>query len=365
MQLPQTKPAPAAPTKAQQLQQAEQAAQQQSAAIGPTDSIVPCPQQAANSTEPAQQKQRIEVHVLGPQHNPLNAIAVVLSKPSGEQLKSITAVNGQCAFEGLEPGAYEVCLSELDQDCWQLLKQTSLGERAISEGSASWQPAAAPKESQGVPHEVKQGECIAKLAFNFGLAPDTIWSHPKNAKLKADRKELHILNPKDVVFIPPKTLKKLPVHSGERIELQQQSALEKLRIRFLHYDDTPRTNLPFLVSIKTSKNDVWPDAQGKTDGAGFVIVDVPPNATFAEIILGEGEGQEIHEFNLGFVDSIDTASGVKARLNNLGFECGEETEEMNELTIAAIKAFQRRYKVNVTGERDDNTLALIVEKFGS
>lgn len=362
MQLPQTKPAS---SKAQQLQQAEQAALQQSAAIGPTDSIVPCPHQAANPTEPAQQKQRIEVMVLGPQHNPLNAIAVVLSKPSGEQLKSITAVNGKCAFEGLEPGAYEVCLSELDQDCWQLLKQTSLGEKAISEGSASWQPAAAPQESQGVPHEVKQGECIAKLAFNFGLAPDTIWNHPKNAKLKAARKELHILNPKDVVFIPPKTLKKLSVNSGERIELQQQNALEKLRIRFLHYDDTPRTGLPFLVSIKTSKNDIWPDAQGKTDGAGFVIVDVPPNATFAEIILGEGGRQEIHEFDLGFVNPIDTVSGVKARLNNLGFECGEETEEMNELTISAIKAFQRRYGLEVSGGRDDKILALLEEQFGS
>lgn len=362
MQLPQTKPAS---SKAQQLQQAEQAAQQQSAAIGPTDSIVPCPQQAANTAEPAQQKQRIEVQVLGPQHNPLNAIAVVLSKPTGEQLKSITAVNGQCAFEGLEPGAYEVCLSELDQDCWQLLKQTSLGEQAISQGSASWQPAETPKESALPPHEVKQGECIAKLAFNYGLAPDTIWNHPENAKLKAARKELHILNPKDVVFIPPKTLKKLPVHSGERIELQQQSALEKLRIRFLHYDDTPRTDLPFLVSIKTSKNDVWPDAQGKTDAAGFVIVDVPPNATFAEVIFNEEDEQEIHGFNLGFVDAIDTIAGFKARLNNLGYACGKETNSIDGKITAAIKSFQSKYKLQVTGALDARTIDMLKEKFGS
>lgn len=346
--------------KAAQLQQAERAAQKQSADIGPNDTAVPCPQQAAN-----EQKQRIEVIVLGPKQNPLNAIAVALSKTSGEQLKSITDVNGQCAFEGLEPGAYEVCLTELDQDCWQLLKQTGLGGKALGQGSANWQPADTPKNSALPPHEVKQGECIAKLAFNNGLAPDTIWNHPENAKLKADRKELYILSPKDMVFIPPKTLKKLPVNSGELIELQQQSAMEKLRIRFLHYDDTPRTDLPYLVSIKTSKNDIWPDAQGKTDAAGFVIVDVPPNATFAEILLGEGEDQEIHDFDLGFVNPIDTVSGVKARLNNLGFECGEETEEMNELTIGAIKVFQRRYGLEVNGERDDKTLALLEEKFGS
>lgn len=352
--------------KAAQLQQAEHAAQKQSADIGPTDTAVPCPQLAANPDAPAnEQKQRIEVSVLGPQHNPLNAIAVAISKTSGEQLKSITDVNGQCAFEGLEPGAYEVCLTELDQDCWQLLKQTGLGEKAISQGSASWQPAEAPKDSALPPHEVKQGECIAKLAFNYGLAPDTIWNHPKNAELKADRKELHILNPKDMVFIPPKTLKKLPVNSGEQIELQQQSALEKLRIRFLHYDDTPRTDLPFLVSIKTSKNDTWPDTLGKTDGAGFVIVDVPPNSTFAEIVLGEGEEQEMHEFNLGFVDSIDTVSGVKARLNNLGFECGEETDEMNELTVGAIKAFQKKNSLYPNGKLEAETIEAILERFGS
>lgn len=346
--------------KAAQLQQAERAAQKLSADMGPTDTAVPCPQQAAN-----EQKQRIEVIVLGPQQNPLNAIAVALSKTSGEQLKSITDVNGQCAFEGLEPGAYEVCLTELDQDCWQRLKQAGLGEKAISQGSASWQPPEVAKDSAPPPHEVKQGECIAKLAFNYGLAPDTIWNHPENAKLKADRKELHILNPKDVVFIPPKTLKKISVNAGEQIELQQQSALEKLRIRFLHYDDTPRTGLPFLVSIKTGKNDVWPNAQGKTDAAGFVIVDVPPNSTFAEIILGEGEDQEIHEFDLGYVNPIDTVSGLKARLNNLRFDCGAETDELNNQTVMAIKMFQRRYKLESTGEPDAATLALLGEKFGS
>ena len=148
--------------KAAQLRQAERAAQQQSADISPTDTAVLCPQQAAN-----EQKQRIEVMVLGPKQNPLNAIAVAISKTSGEQLKSITDVKGQCAFEGLEPGAYEVCLTELDQDCWQLLQQTGLGEKAISQGSASWQPADTPKDSILPPHEVQYLWRIKALLFHF------------------------------------------------------------------------------------------------------------------------------------------------------------------------------------------------------
>jgi hypothetical protein len=34
-------------------------------------------------------------------------------------------------------------------------------------------------------HVVRQGEYLRKLAYRFGVAPEELWDHPKNADLKA------------------------------------------------------------------------------------------------------------------------------------------------------------------------------------
>ena len=34
-------------------------------------------------------------------------------------------------------------------------------------------------------HVVRQGEYLRKLAHRFGVDPDELWNHPKNAELKA------------------------------------------------------------------------------------------------------------------------------------------------------------------------------------
>lgn len=130
---------------------------------------------------------------------------------------------------------------------------------------------------------------------------------------------------------------------------------ERLRIRFLHYDETPRKGVPYLLSVKTAEGVLVADISSETDGGGFVDQPIPPSAKFATITLNPGPWPEIHELNIGYANPIDTVSGWQARLNNLGYECGKEDDQLGPKTQAAIRAFQRTKNLRETGERDDDT----------
>ncbi len=349
---------------AQRLAKAEIAASKQSANESMDDAMVACPLKASTQNKD-EKKERIEICVLGDADEGLAEIAVVLRKASGEQLNTITDDAGLCNFEGLDKGEYELCLPELDEASWELLKQISLGEKSISEATAIWKPENPIKQDEGFMHSIVQGECVAKLAARYGFFPENVWQRDENKALREQRVEMYILAPGDQLFIPPNTVKLAKINSSERIDLRRKGATEMLNIRFLDYDDTPRVNIPYLISVKADKNEALQDVQNQTDAGGCVRVAIPPNAVFVTIYLDKGPYQEVHEFNLGHVNPIDTLSGVKARLNNLGYSCGTEDQNLNDKTVSAIKAFQTRYELAVTGERDSETLKVLKEKFGS
>ena len=66
---------------------------------------------------------------------------------------------------------------------------------------------------------------------------------------------------------------------------------------------------------------VWPkDSKGKTD---CLILDL----------------------GMGHLDPIEDLSGVQARLENLGFHCGDEEGELGPRTQAALKRFRAQHKI--------------------
>jgi hypothetical protein len=307
-----------------------------------------------------EKKYRIEVLVVGDDDKPLGDIAVVLRRASGEELKKVTDDAGHCAFEGLDQAQYEVSLVELDADCWQLLDQTSLGSNEMSQGRASWQSSKEHIKPIQQFHEVKQGECVAKLADHYGLLPATIWDHPENAKIKAERVDMHILNPGDCLYIPAKKIKTLPIESGERMKLKKLNALERLRVRFLHHDESPKAAVPYLLSLSTHEDIPVPDITSQTDDKGFVDQPIPPSTVRAIITLYPGPDSEIYEFNMAYRNPIDTVSGWQSRLNNLGYHCGAEDNELGPRTQAAICNFQRAKGLEETGDRNDETRATLL-----
>lgn len=310
-----------------------------------------------------EEKYRIEVLVVGEDDEPLGDIAVVLRRASGEELKKVTDDAGHCAFEGLDQAQYELSLVELDADCWtEIKREVLLGDAGKSLEAASWPLPVVIEESKEIVHIIKQGECVSKLAEHYGFIPNTIWHYPKNAELRKKRHDdLYILNPEDEVVIPAKRIKNISITENCKTTLRRIGVPERLRIRFLRYDESPRAGTQYLLSVKSRNGAMIPTINGKTDQGGFVDQCLPPSASHVQIILQQEQHLECCEFNIGYVDPIDTFSGIHSRLNNLGFNYDEDCDESN----AIIKSFQASNGLTPTGTPDSSLLLILQKKFGS
>ncbi|NRR30245.1 peptidoglycan-binding protein [Oxalobacteraceae bacterium] len=332
------------------LARAEHAALAQSDSQAVDSAVVACPY------SPQALYKVIEIRVIGEDDSGLDGIAMVLVRGDGRLLRGKTGPAGSYRFTGIGPGGYQLMFPELDEDAWMIESTTALAESEASCTSmANWQTPVAPAVAHEVVHIVKQGECVGKIAEMYGFFPATIWDHPANASLKALRHaNMYVLSSNDRLVIPPKRQKPATGTGGDRFTVRRKGVPERLRIRFLRYDATPRSNVPFLLSLVTQSGDPVADIAGNTDDAGFVDQPIPPSAIRATVTLVLDEA-EVHQFKLGYTNPVDQVSGWQARLNMLGYDCGPEDDNLGPRTEAAIRAFQRGQKLPETGKQDEPT----------
>jgi hypothetical protein len=198
-------------------------------------------------------------------------------------------------------------------------------------------------------YTVKEGDGISSIAFQFGLPPDSVWNDPKNRDLKERRKDPNVLSPGDVVYVRDKELKEVEGATEQRHRFRRKGIPEVLRLRFVDEDGEPRAHVPFVLEIDGTLLD------GKTDADGVLVHQVPPNAKHGSLTLGSGAEQEVLELRLGHLDPVTEISGVQGRLNNLGYDCGDELGKPGEETRRAVCRFQADHGLPVTGEADDAT----------
>jgi len=199
-------------------------------------------------------------------------------------------------------------------------------------------------------HKVKQGECISSIADKYGFFPDTLWNHAENAGLKQQRKDPNVLFPDDEVFIPEKEEKTESCATEQKHRFRKKGVPAKIKVRLL-INDEPQANEPYKLLIDGE----W--KEGTTDSKGFLEESIPPGAQKGKLFVGKGDRQEIYEFNLGTIDPMETEEGIRCRLLDLGYSVGEDLE-------AAIRAFQEKEGIKVTGIVDDATRSKLKEKFG-
>jgi N-acetylmuramoyl-L-alanine amidase len=199
-------------------------------------------------------------------------------------------------------------------------------------------------------HTVKQGECISSIAEENGFFWETIWNHPDNKQLHDLRQDPNILYPGDVVLIPDKRLKELSEPTNQVYKYRLKNTPAKLKVRILR-DAEPRSGETYMLSI-----DKVEIKRGTIPSSGDIEIPILPQAKEGKLVIGEGENAEEYILNLGYLDPIDTISGVKARLNSIGFDCGKVNNEMDEETTEAITDFQSYINhPNPNGELDDQT----------
>lgn len=209
----------------------------------------------------------------------------------------------------------------------------------------------------GINYTVKQGDCISSIAFEHGFFPETIWNNENNAELKRKRKDLNVLMPGDVVFIPDKRLKVVTEPTDQVYKFRYKAASAKLNLKLLR-DDEPLSNQPFVLEIEGNL------IEGVTDNEGKIRVPVVPNAGTGTLKVGTAPNEIEYVLDLGWLDPIDQISGVKKRLHNLGYEVGVMDQRVSAELREAIMEFEFDQNLEQIGQVTDRLRARLKEVYG-
>jgi N-acetylmuramoyl-L-alanine amidase len=203
---------------------------------------------------------------------------------------------------------------------------------------------------------IRQGDCLTSIALARGFDPQTLWDHPGNAELKEQRKSPHALLPGDQLEIPPLEEREEGVATGSVGRFKLKVGPVKLRIRLTKLAE-PRANEAYELIFEEQT------ITGTTDGDGWIDQPIPAAATRCTLSLTEGS--ELYELMLGHLDPHDSPSGIQQRLRALGFYFGKVDEDVGVHTQAALRRFQTKQGLDVTGEADDATVDALRDAYGS
>jgi Putative peptidoglycan binding domain len=196
-------------------------------------------------------------------------------------------------------------------------------------------------------HVVRRGECISSVAFENGYAPGTVWNHPDNADLKRRRGDPNVLEPGDVIALPPKEPQSTMCATGKRHTFRRRGVPERLRVQLFH-DDKPRAGAAYELII-----DGKSVARGEADGDGLIDTWITPDARSGRILL-RGGAEEI-DLDLGTLAPLTTLLGVQTRLQNLGYYGGSLDGAASDDLDQAVVDFQADHGIEPTAEIDDAT----------
>ncbi|MFO0547071.1 MAG: type VI secretion system tip protein TssI/VgrG [Polyangiaceae bacterium] len=147
-------------------------------------------------------------------------------------------------------------------------------------------------------------------------------------------------------------------------ELEKVDAREdKPHVIRLHLRDErgePYRNVPYKLTI-----DGVEQPAGRTGSDGLVEASVAPSATSGLVVLDLPE-EEIVEVPLlfGRLPDIETVRGAKVRLRNLGYYGGGIDDVFDPQARQAVRRFQERERLEVSGNLDSATRARLVERGG-
>ena len=178
---------------------------------------------------------------------------------------------------------------------------------------------------------MQEGDCTAKVAYGYGMFPQTVWDHGENAALKELRRDMNILyagddaGGPDKLYIPTLRIKAIGAEVGRQYLLRRRGVPAMLRVRFID-EGMPRADIPYLLTMRTLDGVPVRTIAGATDAAGYLIEYVPPLSFYAELVLGKGADQEFHDFLVGYLDPADKETGIFERLQGLGYDMEDGTE---------------------------------------
>ena len=216
-------------------------------------------------------------------------------------------------------------------------------------------------------HTVKQGEHLSHIAALYGFSDyKAIWDYGENAELRKTRKDPHILAAGDVVAIPDPRKKTVTKQAGAAYRFKLATVVLQLQIKLRDRWDHAIGDAPCWFRIDDTDdqgNPKPPVAVYKlTEKDGLFKHPVTRTAVEGELEVQAGAGPEAtarqkEKFDLvvGGLDPVSTDSGLRARLNNLGYFAGlPEGSGDREQLRWALEEFQFDHGIKPqNGDLDD------------
>ena len=211
-------------------------------------------------------------------------------------------------------------------------------------------------------HTVEQGEYLSLIAEKYGFQNyGTIWNHPDNAALKQLRGDPNVLLPGDILKIPDKTEKQESRPTGQVSTFQVTREQLFLKLALKDFDNQPLANTDCELEIDGATTPLTTDADGK--------IQLPISRSAKEATLSFKDPlvpfDLLVPIKIGHLDPVDSISGQKARLSNLGYITRPLDEVDDTVFARTVQEFQCDMGITVTGECDDDTQAKLKELHGS
>jgi hypothetical protein len=211
-------------------------------------------------------------------------------------------------------------------------------------------------------HTVKQGEYITKIATDYGFRDyQTVWDHPQNAALRAKRKNPNVLYPGDSLFVPERELREESRSTDSRHRFKVKGKPLMLRLQLLDLHERPITGTPCVLQVESESFELT------TDGRGRIEHEIPPTAQAGRLVLRDPKTLLETEvpLQIGRLDPVDTVSGQRARLRNLGYLVDLEGEDEDADLRTAIEEFQCDHSLAIDGRCGAATQAKLRDVHGS
>lgn len=199
-------------------------------------------------------------------------------------------------------------------------------------------------------HRVLDGECIVSIAAAEGHLWKTLWDLPANAQLKEARKNPNILYPGDLVTIPAIRLGKALRPTEETHKFRRKGTPCVLRIRLLVHGKA-LAKKPYRLDLDGASF-----LPGTTDDQGRLELHIPPGSRYGTLRVGEQPHERVYELSLGSLHPINCISGIKARLQNLGYAISRVDDDNTPDLTAAARKFQTSHDPDLTGKPEEETL---------
>jgi hypothetical protein len=198
-------------------------------------------------------------------------------------------------------------------------------------------------------YTVQQGDCLSSIAAAFKLASwKRIYDDPQNADFRTLRPDPNLIYPGDQVFVPDPEERIEPRPTEDRHKFVKKAVPTYVNL-------CVRNNAGHAIAGADYKLtfDTGPVVKDKTDTEGWIKQPIPP-ATKSGSLQVWPNPQDEHtvitwRLNLGCLDPIETVSGIKGRLNNLGYDVGRVDNQQDDAYFAAVRQFQQDNDLDVDG----------------